>query len=151
MTGGQPTPEPCHAQGLACRRIMPSPCRIASSTAMPASPTSTKSGASPAQTPVGITAVKQLSGDDKITLTLQQSGSNVAASYQTSLGGRGRGTGILTGNIISAMKLQSETENCPGSFTASLTFSNDTVSWTYNGQDCGGPVQGNGVAKKTKP
>jgi tetratricopeptide (TPR) repeat protein len=89
-------------------------------------------------------------GEEKITLTLQQSGSTVAAHYETSQGARGKGTGTISGNIISAMTLQSELETCPGSFNASLTFSADTVKWTYTGQDCTGPVQGHGQARKTK-
>ena len=103
------------------------------------------------QTPAGTATMSEVPGEYKITLSFQQSGANVTATYLTLQGGRGRGTGTITGNAINAISFRSEIVNCPGSLTASLMFSDDIVSWTYTGQDCGGPVRGYGAAKKTRP
>jgi hypothetical protein len=96
----------------------------------------------------GTNTVSQVPGQHQIALTFQQTGSDVTATFRTSLGGRGRGSGTISGNVIGTMSLQSEIANCPGSYTASFTFSGDTVSWIYTGQDCGGPTQGHGQARK---
>jgi hypothetical protein len=69
---------------------------------------------------------------------------------RSALGGRGTGAGTIKDNVIEGMSLQSELSNCPGTYTASLVFRDDTVSWTYTGRDCSGPVRGHGQAKKTK-
>jgi tetratricopeptide (TPR) repeat protein len=97
------------------------------------------------------TQMGQTSGEAQISLTFRQSNSAVTATYQTSGGGKGKGVGTITGNVISGMILESEVVSCPGLLTASLTFLNDTVSWNYTGQDCGSPVRGRGQAKKVKP
>jgi tetratricopeptide (TPR) repeat protein len=98
---------------------------------------------------VGLNATSQLPGEHQLSLTFRKSGTDVDVTYQSALGGRGRGTGRLAGDSIEGMKLTNEAPNCAGSYTASLVFSKDTVSWSYEGQDCGGPVKGHGVAKKT--
>jgi hypothetical protein len=100
--------------------------------------------------PIGATTIAR-AVEDKITLKFQQADSNVTATFLTSQGGRGKGTGTIAGKAINAMSLQSEIKNCPGSLTAALMFSDDIVSWTYTGQDCSGPVWGYGAAKKTEP
>jgi hypothetical protein len=99
----------------------------------------------------GIDTISQVPGEHRISLRFQQFGTKITATYGSSLGGYGRGIGTISDNGIGTMSLQSETEDCPGSYTASVRFSEDVVSWTYAGQDCGGPVHGRGTAKKTKP
>jgi hypothetical protein len=89
---------------------------------------------------VGTTTVSQVPGEDQISLTFQQSGSNVTATYLTGQGARGRGTGRISGNVVSA-RLQSETVNCPGSFTASLRFSLD-LYWPRLRWPCAGLRRG---------
>jgi tetratricopeptide (TPR) repeat protein len=98
----------------------------------------------------GTNTVNEWPGEAQIALTFQLSGNDVAATYQTSSGARGRGTGTIAGNVIKTMSLQSEGVGCPGSFTAEFVFSGDSVSWTYTGQDCSGPQHGHGSAKKTR-
>jgi len=48
------------------------------------------------------------------------------------------------------MSLQSTAPDCPGSYDASFEFSGEAVSWSFKGQDCGGPMEGHGTAKRTK-
>jgi tetratricopeptide (TPR) repeat protein len=97
----------------------------------------------------GTFTLSQVPGEHQISLTFQQSGSDVTATYRSALGGGGRGKGTIAGNVITAMTLQSE-PNCPGLYTASFEFSGDTVSLTFSGHDCNGAAQGHGVAKKLK-
>ena len=97
----------------------------------------------------GTFTLSQATGEHQISLTFQQSGPEVTVTYRSVLGGRGSGKGTIAGSVITAMPLRSE-PSCPGLYTASFTFSGDTVSWTYSGQDCFGPAQGRGIAKKLK-
>ena len=92
----------------------------------------------------------QVGTNVKFSLTIQQSGNDITATYRSALGASGRGSGTLSGNAIYMMSLQSETPNCPGSYIASFKFDGDAVSWHYTGQDCNGPIQGRGSATKTK-
>ena len=99
--------------------------------------------------------INEITGGDQpikapFSLTFQQSGNDVTATYRSALGGQGRGSGTINGNAIYMMSFQSERPNCPGSYTASFKFEGDNVTWTYTGQDCTGPVQGRGSATKTK-
>jgi tetratricopeptide (TPR) repeat protein len=97
----------------------------------------------------GTFTVNQVTGEHQISLTFQQSGSEVTVTYRSALGGRGSGKSTIASNIIATVPLRSE-PNCPGLFTASFKFSDDTVSFTYSGQDCNGPGLGRGIAKKLK-
>jgi CHAT domain-containing protein len=97
----------------------------------------------------GTFTLSQVQGEHQISLTFQQSGPEVTVTYRSALGGRGSGKSTVAGNVIAAVPLQSE-PFCPGLYTASFKFSGDTVSWTYSGQDCHGPAQGSGIAKKLK-
>ena len=56
----------------------------------------------------------QVGANVKFSLTIQQSGNNITATYRSALGASGRGSGTLSGNAIYMMSLQSETPNCPG-------------------------------------
>lgn len=89
-------------------------------------------------------------GEQKITITVEQLKSDVKMSFQTALGGQGNGAGTLTGSSVESISLQSTTPGCPGSYEGSLKFIGDTMSWSYKGQDCGGPMDGHGTAKRTK-
>jgi hypothetical protein len=84
-------------------------------------------------------------------MTFKQSGADVTGSFETSRGSRGAGSGVLSGSVVSGLTFQSETPNCPGSYSAFLLFSDETVKWAYKGQDCGGPVQGYGQATRKEP
>jgi hypothetical protein len=95
----------------------------------------------------GTFTLSQVTGEHQISLTFQQSGPEVAVTYRSVLGGRGSGKSTIAGNVITAVPLRSE-PNCLGLFTASFKFFGDTVSFTYSGQDCNGPAQGRGIAKK---
>jgi tetratricopeptide (TPR) repeat protein len=97
----------------------------------------------------GTFTINQVTGEHQISLTFQQSGSEVTVTYRSALGGRGSGKSTIAGNIIATVSLRSE-PSCPGQFTASFKFSDDTVSFAYSGQDCNGPGQGRGIAKKVK-
>jgi CHAT domain-containing protein/Flp pilus assembly protein TadD len=97
----------------------------------------------------GTFTLSQVTGEHQISLTFQQSGPEVAVTYRSVLGGRGSGKSTIAGNVITAVPLRSE-PNCLGLFTASFKFFGDTVSFTYSGQDCNGPAQGRGIAKKLK-
>jgi tetratricopeptide (TPR) repeat protein len=97
----------------------------------------------------GTFTINQVTGEHQISLTFQQSGSEVTVTYRSALGGRGSGKSTIAGNIIATVPLQSD-PNCPGLFTASFKFSHDTVSFAYSGQDCNGPGQGRGIANKLK-
>ena len=61
---------------------------------------------------------------------------------------QGEGVGKLTGNRVETLSLRSTTPNCPGSYSGSLTFADNGVAWSYTGTDCGGPMEGQGTAKK---
>jgi len=47
------------------------------------------------------------------SLTFQQSGNDIIATYKSALGGQGRGSEIINGNAIYMMSFQSEAPNCP--------------------------------------
>ena len=64
----------------------------------------------------GTFTINQVTGEHQISLTFQQSGSEVTVTYRSALGGRGSGKSIIAGNTIATVPLQSE-PNCPGLFT----------------------------------
>ncbi len=89
-------------------------------------------------------------GVQQISITVEQIKSDVKVSYQTALGGQGKGAGTLAGARVESISLQSTAPECPGSYEASLKFADDIVIWSYKGQDCGGPMEGHGTAKRPK-
>ena len=97
----------------------------------------------------GTFTINQVTGEHQISLTFQQSGSEVTVTYRSALGGRGSGKSTIAGNVIATVSLRSE-PNCQGLFTASFKFSDDTVTFAFSGQDCNGPGQGRGIANKLK-
>jgi len=88
-------------------------------------------------------------GEQKISVVVEQIGSTVNLSVQAAAGGQGKGSGTLS-TTVGSIKLQSTAPDCPGSYEGSLKFTGDTLSWSYKGQDCGGPMQGRGTAKRMK-
>jgi hypothetical protein len=90
-------------------------------------------------------------GEMKIAIIVEQNGSDVNVTFQTGTGEQGKGTGTLTGSVVNSISLRSAASQCPGSYEASLKFAGDTVDWSYKGEDCSGPMEGSGTAKKTKP
>jgi hypothetical protein len=90
-----------------------------------------------------------LKSDAQISLVIQLSGDKVTVTYKTATGATGSGTGaISTATMMTKIMLESH-PSCPGSFATQFLFSPDAVSWVYTGQDCSGPQQGHGRAKKT--
>jgi hypothetical protein len=89
-------------------------------------------------------------GEQKITIVVEQIGSTVNMKFQTPPGGQGKGVGTLVGAKVESVSLQSTAPECPGSYQASLSFVGDDMSWSYKGEDCGGPMEGHGTAKRTK-
>lgn len=90
-------------------------------------------------------------GDQKISISVEQTGDQLKVDFATSTGGQGEGTGILEGSAVKTIKLKSTTPSCPGSYEGSFEFDDDGImKWSYKGQDCGGLMEGHGTAKKAK-
>lgn len=90
-------------------------------------------------------------GDQKISISIEQTGNQLKVSFRTPNGGQGEGTGVLEGNEVKTISLNSTAKNCPGSYEGSLKFNDDgSMDWSFKGQDCGGSMEGHGTAKKTK-
>ena len=87
-------------------------------------------------------------GEQKIAISIQQNGSDLKLKFQTANGGQGEGTGKLGNNRVDTLSLRSTAPECPGSYDGSLSFADNSMSWSYKGQDCGGPMEGRGTAKK---
>jgi hypothetical protein len=85
-----------------------------------------------------------------VSVTIQQNGSDLKVSFQSPNGATGEGTGKLTGNRAESISLHSTTPGCPGSYDGSLSFANNSLSWSYKGEDCGGAMEGHGTAPKTQ-
>ena len=86
--------------------------------------------------------------EQKISVTVQQNGSDLKVSFRTPDGASGEGTGKLTGNRAEALSLHSTTPSCPGSYDGSLSFADNLASWSYKGEDCGGQMTGHGTANQ---
>jgi hypothetical protein len=90
-------------------------------------------------------------GEQKISIAVKRlAEKDIMVTFQTPGGGEGRGFGTLTANRVDSISLQSTAASCPGSYQASFSFVEDSVSWSFKGEDCGGPMEGHGTAKKTK-
>jgi TIR domain len=88
--------------------------------------------------------------EQKISITIEQVSSDLNVVFQTVNGAQGKGSGKLTGTRVESMSLESTAPGCPGSYKGSMEFPGDTVTWSYKGEDCGGPMEGHGTAKRTK-
>ncbi len=97
-----------------------------------------------------MTYAKKGHGAQKISLSVEQVENDLNVSFVTAEGGQGKGTGKLIGAVVERLQLQNTSKDCPGSYQASLKFLDDTAIWSYKGEDCNGPVEGSGTAKKTK-
>ena len=89
-------------------------------------------------------------GEQNISVIVAQTGNEVKVTFQTALGEQGKGVGTLKGTRVEALSLQSEVAGCPAKYEASIDFSGDTVSWSFKGEDCSGPMEGRGSAKRSK-
>jgi hypothetical protein len=88
-------------------------------------------------------------GDQKIAISVEQSGNQLKVSFQSPNGAQGKGTGIIEGDAVKTILLKSSAPNCSGSYEGTLEFKDDgSMNWSYKGQDCSGPVEGHGTAKK---
>jgi len=86
--------------------------------------------------------------EQKITVSFQQTGSDLKVRFKTPTGEQGEGMGTLKGNRVESISLHSTAPECPGSYDGSFSFSDNSVNWSYKGQDCGGPMEGHGTATK---
>lgn len=87
-------------------------------------------------------------GEQKIVFNVEQVGDEVNVTFQTARGGAGKGSGKLVGAEIKSISLQSTAPECPGIYDASIKFAASNVSWSYKGNDCGGQMEGHGIATK---
>jgi hypothetical protein len=88
--------------------------------------------------------------DEKISIMVAQTGNVVNVTFQTAAGGEGKGTGTLADDgTVKSISMLSTTSDCPGSYVASLKFNADTLSWSYDGQNCSGPIKGHGTAQRS--
>jgi hypothetical protein len=90
-------------------------------------------------------------GDQKIEITVGQMGTDLKVNFQSGGGGQGKGVGKLSGAHVDSISLQSTAAECPGLYEASFEFAGDTVTWSFKGEDCGGPMEGQGTGKKVGP
>lgn len=88
--------------------------------------------------------------EQKIIINVTQSGDDLTISFKTPTGGQGKGGGKLTGKTVKSLTLESTAPECPGSYRGSLKFDGDAMSWSYEGKDCGGSMEGRGTAKRAK-
>ena len=51
----------------------------------------------------GTFTINQVTGEHQISLTFQQSGSEVTVTYRSALGGRGSGKSTIAGNVIATV------------------------------------------------
>lgn len=97
-----------------------------------------------------VTYAKGARSEQKISIIVEQTGSELNVRFEAAAGAQGKGRGKLTGGVAEAVVLQSTTPGCPGSYNTSIKFASDTASWSYKGEDCSGPVEGHGTAKRKK-
>jgi hypothetical protein len=88
-------------------------------------------------------------GDDKISAVVTQNGDVITMTLHSASGGEARGTGALIDETVKSMAIESTNANCPGAYSATLRFKDDTVTWSYKGHDCNGPIEGFGSAKRS--
>lgn len=87
-------------------------------------------------------------GDQKISIVVEQNGTDLKVKFQSAGGGQGEGTGTLKDNRAESISLHSTVPGCPGSYEGSLSFTGNTMKWLYKGQDCGGAMEGQGTATR---
>jgi hypothetical protein len=90
-------------------------------------------------------------GEQKISITVEQTVWNdFKVAFKTANGAQGQGVGKSENGIPESVSLQSTNPQCAGSYDASFKFADDAVTFSFKGEDCGGPMEGNGTAKKVK-
>jgi class 3 adenylate cyclase len=88
--------------------------------------------------------------EQKIFVSVVQEGTGITVTFRSGSGGAGKGQGTLSGSRVNSITLQGTNPRCPGSYEAQFEFSNEEVNLSYSGEDCSGPVQGLGNAKRIK-
>jgi hypothetical protein len=89
--------------------------------------------------------------EEKIFIDIEQIDQQIAVRFKAANGAQGEGKGVLEGNKVKIILLNSTTPNCPGSYQASMEFNkNNSLNWAFKGQDCSGVIEGHGTAEKTK-
>jgi hypothetical protein len=89
-------------------------------------------------------------GEQNISISIEQTANDLKVAYQTPAGAQGKGAGTLESGKADSISLQSTTPGCAGSYQASFRFADDSVTFSFKGEDCGGTMEGNGTAKKVK-
>lgn len=88
------------------------------------------------------------SGDQELTINVQQIGAKLDVGFASASGVTGDGTGILTGNKAS-IEIHARQTACAITFVADLAFSPGAVAWNYTTKECDGRlVKGDGTARK---
>ena len=89
--------------------------------------------------------------EEKISITIEETANNdFKVTYKAAAGVQGQGVGKIENGTVESFPLQSTTPGCPGSYEASLKFADDAVTFSFKGEDCAGPMEGNGTAKRVK-
>jgi hypothetical protein len=84
-------------------------------------------------------------GEQKISVIIEHKGDQVKSAFRTVLGEHGSGKGTLTGNRIDQMTLKSgEGTSCPADYQAAIEFADDSVKWSFKGNEL---LRSNGRAR----
>ena len=88
--------------------------------------------------------------DQKIAIKIEQTGNQLTVSFRTPAGGQGTGKAILEEHKVKSIALESTAPSCAGAYNGSLEFDqNGVLTWSFEGKDCNGPMEGHGTAKRT--
>jgi hypothetical protein len=97
----------------------------------------------------GVNYASKVPGPHKVVLTFNQSGPAVIGSFWVATGVYGVGQGQITGPNSMTMSWTNTSPSCQGNYQNSYVVSGNAMTWTFTGQDCLGPEQGKGAAKRT--
>jgi hypothetical protein len=90
-------------------------------------------------------------GEQEISITVESTAWNdFKLAFKTAAGAQGQGVGKFENGTATSVSLQSTTPGCAGSYESSFKFGDDAVTFSFKGEDCSGPMEGNGTAKKVK-
>jgi hypothetical protein len=91
-----------------------------------------------------------LQSELSFSITIKQNGADLKVTYLTGGGGQGEGVGTRVGADVNSMTLQGTTPGCPGSYEASFKFAEDSLTWSFKGEDCSESPGGARDRKKAK-
>jgi hypothetical protein len=81
-----------------------------------------------------------------VTLIFQQFGNTVTGTYLSKNGAQGVMSGTINSSGQLVAKATQTTPKCRGQFNMAASISNNTLAWTFKGNDCLGVENGNGTA-----